>query len=52
MSNQEQIKRALAYLRAQKKLNVAVAAGKFFVSLLTLSNRFHSKSVSGEEVTG
>jgi transposase-like protein len=51
MSNEEQIKRALAYLRAQKKLNVAAAAREFFVAPSTLSNRFHKKSVSGERAT-
>ena len=51
MSNEEQIKRALAHLRAQKKSNVAAAAREFSVAPSTLSDRFHGKSVSREEAT-
>jgi transposase-like protein len=51
MSNEEQIKRALAHLRAQKKPNVAAVARQFYVAPSTLSDRFRSKSVSREEAT-
>jgi hypothetical protein len=38
MLNKEQIKRALAYLRAQKKPNVAAAAREFSMALSMLSD--------------
>jgi hypothetical protein len=51
MPDQEQIKRALAHLKAQKKSNIAAVAREFKVAPSTLSDRFCGKPTSHEETT-
>jgi hypothetical protein len=51
MPDEEQIKRALAYLKAQKKPNITVMARQFKIAPSTLSDRFYGKTVSHEEAT-
>lgn len=49
MAHNVQIERAIAHLKAQKKLNIAEAARLFDVSRSTLSRRFAKKTTSRAE---
>jgi adenylate kinase family enzyme len=51
MPDEEQIKRAIAHLKAQKQPNIAAASTQFKVPRTTLSARFHGQRVSHEEAT-
>ena len=51
MPNNAQIERAIAYLNAQKKPNVAAASKEFGVPKTTLYDRFRGKSTSRAEIT-
>jgi hypothetical protein len=51
MAHNAQIERAVAHLRAQKKPNTGATAREFSVARQTLSDRFHYKSTTREQVT-
>jgi hypothetical protein len=51
MPDEEQIKRAIAHLKAQKQPNIAAASTQFKISCTTLSARFHGQRVLYKEAT-
>jgi hypothetical protein len=51
MLDKEQIKRATAYLKAQKQLNIAAVLTQFKISRTTLSARFYGQRVIYKKVT-
>jgi helix-turn-helix, Psq domain len=51
MSNNAQIERAIAHLKAQKKPNINAAARKFGVAKSTLDDRFRRKLTSRADFT-
>jgi hypothetical protein len=51
MPDEEQIERAIAYLKAQKQLNIAAALTQFKILRTTLSARFYGQRVLYKKAT-
>jgi Tc5 transposase DNA-binding domain len=51
MPDEEQIKHAIAHMKAQKQPNIAAASTQFKIPRTTLSARFHDQRLSPEEAT-